>query len=79
MILKLNRKMRELLAEVVKKRRPNMANLLTSEVMKVSDLELDELFDIVGDEFCETGLGENDEPNARGLLLEDLIGLLRKD
>ncbi|MCV4732524.1 hypothetical protein OFB80_32045, partial [Escherichia coli] len=77
--MKLNEKLRKLLAEVVEKRRPNMRHLVTSGMIEVSDSELDELFDIVGDEFCETGLEKNDEPNKRGLLLEDLIGQLRKD
>ncbi len=72
--------MRELLTEVIKKHRPDMLNLVTSsQDIELTDTELDEIFDIVGNEFCETGLKINDEPNERGLLLEDLIGRLRKD
>jgi hypothetical protein len=79
MILKLNQRMRDLLAEVIEKRRPNMLQLITSGNIEVTDAEVDELFDIVGDEFMETGLKQDDEPNERGLLLEDLIGCLRKE
>ena len=78
MIVKLNQKLKELLIEVVAKHRPEMQRLITSETFEVSDSELDELFDIVGNEFMETGLEKNDEPNERGLRLEDLIGRLSK-
>ena len=78
MIVKLNEKLKKLLIEVVEKHRPDMRRLITSETFEVSDSELDELFDIAGNEFMETGLKKNDEPNERGLILEDLIGRLSK-
>lgn len=71
--------MRQLLVEVIEKHRPNMLGLVTSQNIELTDSELDEIFDVVGNEFCETGLKKNDEPNERGLLLEDLIGRLRRD
>ena len=78
MPLRLSQEQEKLLAEVVSKRNPQ----LTSLVEEVNDIELtdsqrDELREAVADEFIETGLEENDEPNKRGLLLEDLIGRLR--
>lgn len=79
MIVKLNQKLKKLLIEVVGKHRPDMNRLVTSEIIEVSGSELDELFDIVGNEFMETGLKKNDEPNERGLFLEDLIGRLSKN
>jgi len=78
MIVKLNQELRELLIEVVKKHRPDMLGLVTSNTIDVSDSDVDVLFDIAGNEFLETGLEKNDAPNERGLLLEDLIGRLRK-
>jgi hypothetical protein len=36
----------------------------------------EELRQILTDELMETGLGDDDEPNERGLLLEELIDKL---
>ncbi|MCB0367597.1 MAG: hypothetical protein H6624_09565 [Bdellovibrionaceae bacterium] len=38
-----------------------------------------EIMDMLNDEFCETGLGENDEPNEYGLSIEAAIDELNFD
>ena len=74
MSLKLKRESEELLKAVLAKRRPELLDLVDSQSeAEVDDVQLDELRLIVTDEFCETGLREDDEPNSRGLLLENLI------
>ncbi|MFY9571693.1 MAG: hypothetical protein WAV20_09875, partial [Blastocatellia bacterium] len=79
MPIKLSPPMAELLREAVSKRRPHLAGLLASlEDVELTDSQRDELWDAVADEFSETGLKEDDEPNERGLMLEDLIGRLRR-
>jgi hypothetical protein len=79
MIVQLSTQMAELLSEVIKKRCPHLTSLLDSpRHIELTDSQRDELQEAVGDEFLETGLEENDEPNKRGLLLEDLIGRLRR-
>ncbi|MGH9908104.1 MAG: hypothetical protein ACRD8U_21240 [Pyrinomonadaceae bacterium] len=69
--------MRELLTEVISKRAPHLLGLLAQPHGSLTDSQRDELREIVADEFVETGLRENDEPNKRGLLLEEIIGRLR--
>jgi hypothetical protein len=79
MAIKLSPPMTELLSEVVSKRCPHLASLLaTLEDVELTDSQRDELWDAVADEFAEAGLKEDDEPNERGLILEDLIGRLRR-
>lgn len=76
--LKLTTPLRELLTEVINKRCPHLIGLLTHpQDAQLTDSERDVLREAVADEFVETGLREDDEPNKRGLLLEDLIGRLR--
>lgn len=71
--------MKELLSEVVRKRCPHLTGLVASlENVELTDAQRDELWDAVANEFSETGLKEDDEPNERGLVLEDLIGRLRR-
>lgn len=79
MVIKLSPPMKGLLSEVVSKRCPHLASLLVSlEDTELTDTQRDELWDAIADEFSETGLKEDDEPNGRGLMLEDLIGRLRR-
>lgn len=63
--------------EALLNRAPDFLNLLDSpEDVRLSADQRDELRQIVTDEFCATGLREDDEPNARGLILEDIIDRL---
>lgn len=79
MTVQLSAQLAELLSEVVKKHCPHLTSLLDSHGhIELTDSQRDELQGAAGDEFLATGLEENDEPNKRGLLLEDLIGRLRR-
>lgn len=79
MHLKLSAKMIGLLGEVIRKRCPHLIRLLDlPQDIEITDSQLDELEEAVSDEFLETGLRNDDTPTARGLLLEDLIGKLRR-
>jgi len=77
MILKLKPEMKELLTEVLEKRRPDLLKLIPPYgEIDLTEFERDEIIDAVTDEFTSTGLKEDDEPNQRGILLDDLIGAL---
>lgn len=79
MPLKLSTKMIGLLSEVIRKRCPHLIGLLDSpQCIEITDSQRDELQEAVADDFLETGLRDDDEPTARGLLLEDLVGKLRR-
>ena len=70
----LKAKLTTLLGEVLRKRDPSMMTLVaSSQHVELTDEQRDELRQILTDEFIETGLREDDEPNERGLLLEELI------
>jgi len=40
--------------------------------------EIRYIINILSSEFCETGLMENDEPNPRGKLIEELIDVINR-
>ncbi len=66
-----------LLIEVISKQQPELIPLLDILGWRLLDNnERDSLREAVLDEFVETGLREDDEPNSRGLQLESLIELL---
>jgi hypothetical protein len=77
MMLKLKPEMEELLTEVLEKRRPDLLKLIPPyREIDLSEEQRDEIIDAVTDEFIETGLRPDDEPNERGIRLDDLIGAL---
>jgi hypothetical protein len=77
MVLPLPKDMESLLREVLSKRTPQMLNILDSPASRMlTDEERDEIRQALTDEFCESGLYDNDEPNERGLSLEALIDKL---
>jgi hypothetical protein len=63
-----------LLREVIEKRAPELLPALRegSEVVIREDQKR-VVQELIGDEFAETGLRDNQEPNDRGLVLENLI------
>jgi hypothetical protein len=68
-----------LLFEILEKRSPQLLPLLERAKMgTLESTEVASLCQIVTDEFCETGLLSDSEPNERGLLLEVLIDTLRE-
>lgn len=72
-----SKEMIQVLREVVAKRRPELlplANKVGVEVLTEEQLET--LSDVVLQEFLEEGLQEDDEPNPRGIVLDDVMGFL---
>ena len=77
MALSLPQAMADVLREVVQDHRPDLLTILESrENIELTEQQRDDLRQAVTDEFCQTGLKENDEPNQRGLLLEEIIDRL---
>ena len=63
-----------LLREVLEKRAPEFVPVLREgSTVVIREDQRKEIQELVGDEFAETGLRENHEPNERGLALEELI------
>lgn len=77
MALPLPSKMSELLSEVLWKRDPSMIGVVASlQEVQLSEDQREELRQAITDELMETGLRDDDEPNERGLMLEELIDRL---
>ena len=77
MALALPAKLSALLSEVVWKRNPDMIGIVASfQNVGLTETQREELRQTLTDELIDTGLRENDEPNERGLLLEELIDKL---
>lgn len=65
------------LTELVGRRSPiDLAIVAAIKARELSADERERLREIVADEFVEYGLGPDDEPNSRGLLLDDIIAWL---
>lgn len=63
-----------MLREVVALHKPELdQRVATIGIVPLADEEREILREVVTNEFLATGLEKNDEPNARGLELEDLI------
>jgi len=72
MIARMTQNLRVLLLEVVQARCPKYIDAMH----RIDQLSPDErlaLQQTVADELVSTGLGKNDEPNERGVMLEALI------
>jgi hypothetical protein len=73
----LSDKLRQLLEEVVRSRRPDMLHLVQGT--RLQDLPFQQRLELrheLQQEFSSTGLREDSEPNSRGLDLEELIAIL---
>lgn len=70
----------DLLREVVAKREPQLLPLVEKlESATISEeLRTHLRDDLVADELCKTGFDPDDSVNARGILLEELIGKLTR-
>jgi hypothetical protein len=67
----------ELLREILSKQQPKLLLLLTSlGHTPLTEEHREELREALAAELCDTGLGENDEPNLRGIHIESLIDQL---
>ena len=63
-----------LLREVLEKRAPELLYVLRAgSTVVIREDQRREIQEVLGDEFAETGLREDHEPNSRGLALENLI------
>jgi len=72
-----HKEMIQVLREVVAKRRPELVPLADRVGVEVlTEEQLDALSDVVLQEFLGEGLQEDDEPNAYGIRLDDLLGWL---
>jgi hypothetical protein len=77
MAVALSAKLSALLSEVLWKRDPSMIGIVASfQSAVLTNDQREELRQILTDELMDTGLGDDDEPNERGLLLEELIDKL---
>jgi hypothetical protein len=77
MAVALSGKLSALLSEVLWKRDPSMIGIVASfQSAELTNDQREELRQILTDELMDTGLGDDDEPNERGLLLEELIDKL---
>ena len=73
--VQLKRQQLQLLREALAQRAPDLLRRVATDGS--IELERDEMKDVQGliaDELVATGLRDDDEPNERGLKLEDLIG-----
>jgi hypothetical protein len=69
-----------ILNELVSKYHPEWLDLLqSSSPPELSWEQRDQLRSSCASELCETGLMDNDEPNERGYLLEELIDWLGQE
>jgi len=64
----------DLLREVIEKRAPELLPMFRegSQVVVKEDQKRN-IQELIGDEFAETGLRDDHEPNERGIALEELI------
>ena len=77
MALQLPQEMAAVLREIIQSHRPDLLHIVHSpHDVQLTEQQRDDLRQAVTDEFCQTGLQENDEPNQRGLMLEELIDRL---
>jgi hypothetical protein len=76
MAVALSAKLSALLSEVLWKRDPSMIGIVAFQSAVLTNDQREELRQILTDELIDTGLGDDDEPNERGLLLEELIDKL---
>jgi hypothetical protein len=70
----------ELLLEVMKKRSPDLVELVFERAAEntLARDEREQLCGLLGSEFAETGLDEDSEPTSRGMRLEALLDLLNR-
>ena len=72
-------RLRRVLREVVTSRSLELVATVDYDAMeKLTREQADQLERAILSEFIATGLGPGDEPNARGLALEDLLDELRR-
>ena len=74
--MRISERLRELLLEVIDTRTPELRPCLgPNGSIALNADQWQRLQDAIADELCTTGLRDDSEPNARGLMLEDLIDI----
>jgi len=64
-----------LLRDTLRRRAPALWSLIRDrDSATASSVDLFEMCNTLSDEFCSSGLDQDDEPNLRGLEIEGLIG-----
>jgi len=80
MISSLPSNLAPLLEEIIRLHYPKMSEILESpQDVCLTPEQIFNLQQSLGTELCETGLRGDDEPNRRGLQLEELIDWLGKE
>jgi hypothetical protein len=70
----LSQKMFSLIIDIIQRRSPKLLNLpFFNGNESLTDIEREELREVLSDEFCEFGLKADSEPNDYGLLIEHSI------
>ncbi|MBN2456339.1 MAG: hypothetical protein JXB29_07390 [Sedimentisphaerales bacterium] len=77
---KLSNKMREILEEVIDKRRPELKRLLpyVESMQPFDNKDVDALCSELTRELCETGFKKDNQPNERGKILYKLTGYVNQ-
>lgn len=77
MIKILSGKQRALLTEVIEKQKSSLYPIIDKiDTGVITNEERSLLVEAITQEFCATGIGHDEEPNERGLLLEALLDAL---
>ncbi len=77
MASRLNHQDIRLLKEIASKHNPSLLSVVTLVIKASVTIEQrEQLREVIAMEFVRTGLGKDDEPNERGILLERLIDRL---
>ena len=64
-----------LLREVIEERCPKLCSAVADETIKnLTEPQRRQIVDLLTDEFCQSGIREDGEPNERGKRLDNLIG-----
>ena len=77
MMIFLDESLAGLLREVLHRRAPELDIEQTDDQFQLSQEQRQQVCELLGQELCASGLRDNDEPNARGLLIERLIDKLK--
>ena len=77
MMIFLDESLAGLLREVLHRRAPELDIKQTDDQFQLSQEQRQQVCELLGQELCASGLRDNDEPNARGLLIERLIDKLK--
>lgn len=79
MLNKLDSQAISLLQDVLRKHQPALLPLVSRiEISGLNDEDRQAMMDAISNEFLETGLEDDDEPNPRGLALESLLDDLNR-